>query len=646
MTKKVYYIVIILLVLHKTTAIAQSATAINNIEKNIAIADSLLKEFPDQAEDIYLRALSKSDSLKNDSLALLIIYKMGRRYNQTLRPQAYIDLSEKYFSKHEKYNDYPFQYINSIYLRYSAFVKLGDYKNAISEVLKADSLVIKLPEEKRNKYLPTNLYLANIYTKQNMFTEAIDLAQKGLAQTEKADPNNNYNLSYAYKILYESYFLLDSLQQSSAYYEKYIDKLKIHEKSLKFRAYHFSNFHKPMQSFATEEKLLELYNSLSREKVNYSIKSDIGFVLASLYERQKKYKKAISFWKLGIINSEDNDAYNLYPTDKIYSTYLKLNEVDSAATYMRMYNAINQRVINKNRNEEIEALNAKYQSSLKDSEINAQNLIIEKQKREKNTLVASIIIGLIMLVGTIWFLFSHLKHKKQITEAELEIKNQKISELQKERKILSMASMIEGQEAERVRIAKDLHDGLGGLLSTAKAHFSNIQSEIQKIEKLKVYNRANFMIDEACEEVRRISHNLMPATLKLDGLKSAVEQLAEDLSDAHPFTINTEFVGFEGTMHEKVEIFIFRIIQEATNNIVKYAKASEVLIQLSESDDAYNLIIEDNGIGFDKTQTNYGIGLKSIESRVDYLKGTLDIDSKIDEGTTISIALPKNKINE
>lgn len=636
-------IVILLLAFSSPLAISQINVDIRNIEKSIFLADSLIKEFPYQAEEIYLKALTQSDSINNDSLSLFVLYRLGRRYNQTKRPQAYIDLTDKYFISHENYKSHPFQYINSIYLRYSAFIKIADYKKSISEVLKADTLVNQLPKNKREKYLPTNMYLANIYSRQNIYDKAIELAKKGLNQLESIKPPNDYNYSFGYKILYESYFLLDSLKESSFYYEKYIDKLKIHEKSLMFRAYHFSNFHKTMQSFATEEKLLELYYSLNEEKNNYSIKSDIGFVLASLYEKNKNYLKAISFWKKGIKNSKDNDMYNLYPTDKIYSSYLILNNIDSASVYMKLNNAINQRIINKNRTKEIEDLNAKYQSSLKDNEINAQNLIIEKQKREKNTLIASIAIGLITFLGSIWFLILHLKHKKRITETELELKNQKISELQKERKILSMASMIEGQEAERVRIAKDLHDGLGGLLSTAKAHFSNIQTEIQKIEKLKVYNRANFMIDEACEEVRRISHNLMPATLKLDGLKSAVEQLCEDLSNVNDFNINTEFIGFEDTINEKVEIFIFRIIQEATNNIIKYAKAKNVLIQLSENEEAYNLIIEDNGVGFDKSQTTHGIGIKSIESRVDNLNGSLDIDSKIGVGTTISIAIPKNK---
>ncbi len=206
-----------------------------------------------------------------------------------------------------------------------------------------------------------------------------------------------------------------------------------------------------------------------------------------------------------------------------------------------------------------------------------------------------------------------------------------------------MNAMIEGQEAERSRIAKDLHDGLGGLLSTVKAHFSNIQSEIQKIEKINVYNRANELVDEACDEVRRISHNLMPGALRLEGLNTAVEHLGEEMSAAHSFTVRVESIGMKTRMEESKEVFVFRIIQEALNNIIKHAEATDVLIQLSETDEEYHFIVEDDGKGFDPLQIESGLGLKSIQSRVDFLKGSLDVDTKEGVGTTISWHIPKSE---
>lgn len=616
----------------------QIVLSIPEIENQIAQADSIYKVNPLEAESLYLTTLESAETINNDSLTLFIVYKFAAIYNQTSRAQKYIDLSSKYLKNFDFYKDHPIKYINSLTLKYSSYLKLGLYNKAMETILIQDSLLNKHTDIDRSIFVPTNLYISNIYSRQDLHQQTINFAKKGL---DEILSNNNFQYSYGYKLLYESYFLLDSLELSSEYYKKYIDKLDIHSKSLTFRAYHFSNFHGVMQSFATEEKLLELYESLLQSKNKLSIRNDIGFVLASIYEKKKNYKEAIQYWKSGIIRQSNNDNYNLFPISKIYNTYLKINEIDSAAYYMKWFNKLNKSVIVNKKNKQFEELNAKYQSSLKDAEINKQQAIIEKQKREKHSILAGIIIGLTTLLSVIWFFMTHLKYKKQNAENELKIRNQEISELKKEKKILSMASMIEGQEAERIRISKDLHDGLGGLLSTTKAHFSNIKNEITTPDKKDIYNKANLMIDEACQEIRRISHNLMPATLQLDGLQSAVEQLADDISMAHGFNVSVEFVGVGSQVNEKLEIFIFRIIQEATNNIIKYANAKNVLIQLTEQEKNYNLIIEDDGVGFEKEKTIYGIGLKSIESRVDYLKGDLDISSKINEGTTISINLPK-----
>lgn len=290
---------------------------------------------------------------------------------------------------------------------------------------------------------------------------------------------------------------------------------------------------------------------------------------------------------------------------------------------------------------DVKELQTKYETSLKDVEIGKQKNEIDRKTRDRNFFRA--IAAMIALLALIIFLFmrSKLKQNRLLSDKEALIQSQKIEQLEKEKKILGMNAMIEGQEAERSRIAKDLHDGLGGLLSTVKAHFSNIQSEIQKIEKIDVYNRANEMMDEACDEVRRISHNLMPGSLRLEGLKTAVEHLGVEMSAAHTFTVRVESIGMESRMDESKEVFVYRIIQEALNNIIKHAEATDVLVQLSETEEEYHFIVEDDGSGFDPLQIESGLGLKSIQSRVDFLKGSLDIDTKEGVGTTLSWHIPK-----
>jgi len=201
--------------------------------------------------------------------------------------------------------------------------------------------------------------------------------------------------------------------------------------------------------------------------------------------------------------------------------------------------------------------------------------------------------------------------------------------------------MIEGQEEERKRIAQDLHDGLGGLLSSVKSHFSIIQSEIEKLESMNIYKKANNMIDEAVSEVRRISHNLMPTALRLNGLLDAVSQLLASYNQRGETTFTMEHNGRNlSEILESQSVPVFRIIQEASNNIVKHANAKNAMVQINLFENELNLIIEDDGVGFDSDQKYTGLGVGSIKSRVSHLNGTISIDSRPNEGTSISINLP------
>ena len=195
--------------------------------------------------------------------------------------------------------------------------------------------------------------------------------------------------------------------------------------------------------------------------------------------------------------------------------------------------------------------------------------------------------------------------------------------------------MIEGQEAERLRIAKDLHDSLGGLLSTVKAHFTTIQKEIEQLEKLNITEKTNSLIDEACIEVRRISHNMMPHALSISGLKGAIEDIATNLRE-EDFQVTLEIDELP-EMENTREVMIYRLIQEIISNIRKHANAKSVLIQLLSHEDGLNLLMEDDGKGFDYDAAiaKGGLGLKSINSRVQFLDGNIEWDSHVERGTSV-----------
>jgi signal transduction histidine kinase len=205
--------------------------------------------------------------------------------------------------------------------------------------------------------------------------------------------------------------------------------------------------------------------------------------------------------------------------------------------------------------------------------------------------------------------------------------------------------MFESQEKERQRIANELHDNLGSLLATLKFNFQNLkrQKEVLEDKENQLFEKTDSLIDEAYQEVRNISHLKNLGVIGSHGLEIAVKKMAEKMSILKKLTINVIPFGLNERLENQKEITIFRMIQELCTNIIKHSHATEVNIYLTQHNKTdINIIIEDNGRGFDiKTIVSKdGIGLKSIEKKVEQMGGTFTIDSVINKGTTIIIDLP------
>lgn len=339
-----------------------------------------------------------------------------------------------------------------------------------------------------------------------------------------------------------------------------------------------------------------------------------------------------------IANSGDFlELQGLVATD-LSLLYEKINREDLALFYARKRQVFSDSMFIKEKVAEVNRIETLYNSAQKDIEIKDQQLTIQNQKNAKQQLIGGM--SLLSIFGIGMFLFQNQRSRKNkiIAQREADLKSQRISQLEKEKQILSMSSMIEGQEAERTRIARDLHDGLGGLLSTIKVKFGVIQKEIAALESMNVYQQTSTMIDDACTEVRKIAHNMMPDSLSKLGLIESVRDIADYTSDLNIKVIN---LGMHA-MTETQQIMLYRVIQEFLNNARKHANADQVIFQFSTDDLNSNIYLEDDGDGFDLSDTiNQGLGLKSMESRINYIGGTHEFDSTIGVGTTLLIKIPK-----
>nr|WP_320119303.1 ATP-binding protein [uncultured Marinifilum sp.] len=219
----------------------------------------------------------------------------------------------------------------------------------------------------------------------------------------------------------------------------------------------------------------------------------------------------------------------------------------------------------------------------------------------------------------------------------------------KEMEMVALNSMLEGQELERRRIAKEIHDGIGPSLSTVRLLLENISAENNRLNSIKFVDQMTEvldMIDSLTGDIRDISHQLMPKILLDFGIIPALKNLVSRINRAERIKINLYHSILSDRFPELIELGLYRICQELINNSVKHSSATEVQVQLIEHHDSIVLMVEDNGNGFDKSlvmKENPGVGLINVESRTNAFGGSFILDTVISKGVSATIEIPLEK---
>ncbi len=276
----------------------------------------------------------------------------------------------------------------------------------------------------------------------------------------------------------------------------------------------------------------------------------------------------------------------------------------------------------------IEELRAEYETAEKEERIRQQ----EEKLRLQNYIFIGIA-GVVLLSG----LLIHTQYRKNKLRQETRMKTQLMAQQE-----MAAKAVIEAEENERQRIARDLHDGVGQMMSAAKMNLSAFESEVklEKPEQKETLEKIIGLVDESCREVRTVSHVMMPNALVKNNLATAIREFADKLDD-EKLKIHVYTSGLEQRMDSNIETVLYRVIQECVTNAIKHSNASSLDISLVREKNEITGAIEDNGKGFDsRAIATDGIGLKNISSRIEYLKGKVDIDSRPGKGTVITFHVP------
>lgn len=373
------------------------------------------------------------------------------------------------------------------------------------------------------------------------------------------------------------------------------------------------------------------YKDLNTE---FNLFNNIG----NAHRRAKNYDDALSYYE----NAEAIELSKLNRKSKkilfnnISATYYYLKDWENAYDYLYKYDSIKNIISLKDQNALISDIQEKYDNE----KLRADNLEIEsKRKQNKNLLFAAL--AFILFGGITAFLIQKNTRKKQkLAEQEKALETQKLATVLKEQELTAIDAMIEGQEKERQRIANDLHDDLGGLMATVKLHFNALNNK-KKTDEL--FEKTNDLLDEAYNKIRSIAHAKNSGVIAKQGLLIAVQNMADKISVSNKINIEVIDHGLENRLENSLELTIFRIIQELVTNIIKHAEATEANIHLTNHDNTINIMIEDNGKGFNPNQVttkHKGMGINSIDKRVEHLDGKMTIESELNKGTTIIIDIP------
>ncbi len=358
--------------------------------------------------------------------------------------------------------------------------------------------------------------------------------------------------------------------------------------------------------------------------INYS---DLG----TLYDSMGRYPQAIAY-----LDSSNAIALLLqYPQLRSHNYRVlsaiarKQDNYRAAYNYYIQGDIINDTIFNKEKLAQVDELNARYQAEKKEQQIKLQQLEISR----RNYVIIAIVIVCVMGVALGYSSYRRYKVKQQQRLQQAIIHQQQ----------LATQAVLEAEENERQRIGHDLHDGVGQMMSAVKINLSTFRDGLLFADEQQRSRYDNLMalVDDSCKEVRSISHQMMPNALLKAGLASAIRDFLNRI-DSSVIEVNLYTEGLNERLGTDTETVLYRAIQECVNNVIKHARAARLDIAIIKDEDGISATIEDNGRGFDTSQAGVfdGIGLKNIRARIEYLKGTVDFDSRSGQGTVVTINIP------
>ncbi|MBQ4805773.1 histidine kinase [Aquimarina sp. MMG015] len=540
----------------------------------------------------------------------------------------------------DNFSDYNLYLSKSYNILGKGKLEKGLFDDAMKHHL--DGIAISSISEMNRMHYIHQLGLGTVYLHQKEYDTALSVFETCIQKSKDNDVQ-----VLAKKLSADVFFFKKDISKAKSTYLEVLEELKIYENNkirletqLKLgRIDFFEN---------NLEHALEYFRSvkdIALESKFYDLYIDAVIRMGIVYYNQGHVKDAEMILSTAYVNTMQWNKLELQRDVIMVLKDIKVADKDYENAYnlMTQYLSISNQIL-KNQNKAIvKEMEVKYQTLQKEKEIlslKEEKLLKESELKRQRTIKKAFLIGflvvLLPVIALLFVYFQKLKTQIELNKSQKQVNSQKVHGLMKDQELNLINATMDGQNKERKRLARELHDSIGGNLASIKLQLSSsndngtLQTKIIK------------QIDETYHQVRDLSHNLASKKFQNNGISTLIKEYVNNIQQG-----SNQNISFNPHPEEKINEIesplkeeLFKIVQELLTNTLKHAKADHIDIYLNEYQTSLQLLFEDNGIGFDTAKIKDGIGFKNIRNRLSPLSGKMMIDSTENRGTVVNIEIP------
>jgi two-component system, NarL family, sensor kinase len=510
-----------------------------------------------------------------------------------------------------------------------AYIQMGRYDEAVKALGSSKAIRVALEDELGLAWTTLNLGLAHqkmesyplseINLEESLKTFKAEGISAGIAKCQLLMGNNDYHEERYAEAARHYEAALEYRQLLPA-----VDTVRLHG-NLGSIYYQLGQYEAALEKFRLVVPQFEVLQQSRDQVENRYNFGNVFFALSEYEKARNQYKQGLAILERDSITDSRLRAEGFSALSRVNR---QLEQFESALVYHYEYTQLQDSIYDR----------AQRAQMLENERLAMEDRLSRQRLRQQFVwgLVGFVVLWLLLAIAV---LYAYNQQKKR------RIADQEVNYLLQQQELEVAYARQHAQDQEQARIAQDLHDRLGSMLTTIKVYFGELDSRISQLqqEAQSRYQKANELLDEAFDSVRQIAHDLKSGVLAKFGLEAALESFVDTIKDsANRLEVELVTNGLEERLDGKMEFEVYKIVQELVSNVLKHADASKLSIQANRFEEEFNVMVEDNGEGFNLEQARQkeGLGIRGTEARVAQLGGSMQVDSVKGRGTTVSIDIP------